>query len=145
MIWNTVSNDERLRLWKALREEIQALPLKDQLEEIAKFCSRMPFGARTIDYYSPREWPTPWEILFHGSFCTSSISLLMFHTLILLNTQHTIELYLVEDTEGIYLLPVIDNQFVLNFELTAVNNYSEIKDKFKILDKYRKEQIKKII
>jgi hypothetical protein len=91
------------------------------------------------------EWPTPWEILFHGSFCTSSISLLMFHTLILLNTQCTIELYLVEDTEGIYLLPVIDNQFVLNFELSAVNNYSEIKDKFKILDKYRKEQIKKII
>jgi hypothetical protein len=145
MIWNTVSNEERLRLWKSLREEILTLPLKDQLEEIAKFCSRMPFGARTIDYYSPMEWPTPWEILFHGSFCTSSISLLMFHTLILLNTQYTIELYLVEDTEGIYLLPVIDNQFVLNFELSAVNNYSEIKDKFKILDKYRKEQIKKII
>lgn len=145
MIWNTVSNDERLRLWKSLREEIQALPLKDQLKEIAKFCSEMPFGARTIDYYSPMEWPTPWEILFYGSFCTSSISLLMFYTLILLNTQYTIELYLVEDTEGIYLLPVIDNQFVLNFELSAVNNYSEIKDKFKILNKYRKEQIKKII
>ena len=144
MIWNTIPNDERLRLWKSLRAGIQDKPLKGQLEEIARFCSRMPFGARTIDYYSPAEWPTPWEILFHGSFCTSSISLLMFYTLDLLNIQNTVELYLVEDNEGIYLLPVIDNRFVLNFELSAVNNYSEIEEKFKILDKYRKEQIKKI-
>jgi len=144
MIWHTISNDERLRLWKNLRVEIQEKSLEEQLEQIAKFCSTIPFGARTLDYYSPMEWPTPWEILFHGSFCTSSISLLMFYTLDLLNIQNTVELYLVEDNEGIYLLPVIDNQFVLNFELSAVNNYSEIEEKFKILDKYRKEQIKKI-
>ena len=144
MIWHTISNDERLRLWKNLRVEIQEKSLEEQLEQIAKFCSTIPFGARTLDYYSPMEWPTPWEILFHGSFCTSSISLLMFYTLDLLNIQNTVELYLVEDNEGIYLLPVIDNRFVLNFELSAVNNYSEIEEKFKILDKYRKEQIKKI-
>jgi hypothetical protein len=144
MIWHTISNDERLRLWKNLRVEIQEKSLEEQLEQIAKFCSTIPFGARTLDYYSPMEWPSPWEILFHGSFCTSSISLLMFYTLDLLNIQNTVELYLVEDNEGIYLLPVIDNQFVLNFELSAVNNYSEIEEKFKILDKYRKEQIKKI-
>jgi len=144
MIWNTIPNEERLHLWKKLRDDIKELSLINQVDEIAKFCSKMPFGSRTLDYYSPEDWPTPWEILFHGSFCTSSISLLMFYTLTLLNTPPTVELYLVEDDDGIYLLPIINNQFVLNYELGTVNNYSEIQDEFKVLQKYNKEQIKNI-
>jgi len=144
MIWNTISNEERLHLWKRLRDDICILPLSLQLAEIAKFCSKMPFGSRTLDYYSPESWPTPWEILFHGSFCTSSISLLMFYTLELLNTDIKLELYLVEDDDGIFLLPVIDDQFVLNFELGTVNNYQEIQDEITVLQKYTKEQIKNI-
>ena len=66
------------------------------------------------------------------------------HTLTLLNTPPIVELYLVEDDDGIYLLPIIDNQFVLNYELGTVNNYSEIQDEFKVLQKYNKEQIKNI-
>ena len=144
MIWNTIPNDERLHLWKKLRDDIKDHTLTQQLEEIAKFCSQMPFGSRTLDYYSPEDWPTPWEILFHGSFCTSSISLLMFYTLELLNTQLQIELHLVEDDDGIFLLPIVDNQFVLNFELGAVNNYVDIQDDITVLQKYTKNQIKNI-
>lgn len=144
MIWNTIPNDERLHLWKELRGNISDLSLLDQLNKIAKFCSKMPFGARTLDYYSPENWPTPWEILFHGSFCTSSISLLMFYTLELMDTTLKIELYLVEDADGIFLLPIIDDQFVLNYELGAVNNYLEIESEFKVLQKYTKEQVKNI-
>jgi hypothetical protein len=144
MIWNTIPNEERLHLWKKLRDDIKELPLTNQLDEIAKFCSKMPFGARTLDYYSPENWPTPWEILFHGSFCTSSISLLMFYTLELLSAEPKIELYLVEDDDGIFLLPIINDQFILNYELGAVNKYSEIQDDFRVLQKYTKEQIKNI-
>ena len=144
MMWNTIPNDERLHLWKKLRDDIKDLALNKQLNEIAKFCSQMPFGARTIDYYSPMDWPTPWEILFHGSFCTSSISVLMYHTLLLLKTDNTVELLLVEDNDGVYLLPFIDSKFILNYQLGSVNNYSEIQDNFKVLQKYTKEQIKSI-
>lgn len=144
MIWNTIPNEERLHLWKKLRDDIKELPLTNQLDEIAKFCSKMPFGARTLDYYSPENWPTPWEILFHGSFCTSSISLLMFYTLELLSAEPKIELYLVEDDDGIFLLPIINDQFILNYELGAVNKYLEIQDDFRVLQKYTKEQIKNI-
>lgn len=144
MIWNTIPNDERLHLWKQLRNDIINLPLDIQMSEIAKFCSKMPFGSRTLDYYSPENWPTPWEILFHGSFCTSSISLLMFYTLELIDPNLKIELFLVEDTDGMFLLPIIDDQFVMNFELGAVNNYLEIQNEFNVLQKYSKEQIKNI-
>jgi len=144
MIWNIVYDEERLLLWKKLREEIKELKIEEQLAAVAKFCATIPFGSRTLDYYSPQDWPTPWEILFHGSFCTSSISLLMYYTLVMASEDIDIELYIVEDDRGIYLLPVIANQYVLNYELGAVNNYPEIEPDIKVLQKYTKEQIKKI-
>lgn len=143
MFWNTIPNNERLSLWKDLRVTINNIPLESQLSSIASFCASIPFGARTLDYYSTENWPTPWEILFHGSFCTSSISLLMFYTLSLLDNPPPVNLFLVED-ENVYLLPVIADQFVLNFELGQVNNYSEIQNNFKVLKKYNKEDIRNI-
>jgi hypothetical protein len=144
MIWNTIPNEERLRLWKNLRDEIKEFPLDKKLEAVAKFCSTIPFGSRSLDYYSPDDWPTPWEILFYGSFCTSSISLLMFYTLVILPIEENIELYLVEDDDGPYLLPVIDDQFVLNYELGRVNRYPDIQDGFKVLKKITKQEVKSI-
>lgn len=138
MNWNNIPNNERLHLWKTLRYDINDKPLEIQMKMVAEFFSKMPFGARTIDYYSPESWPTPWEILFHGSFCVSSISLMMFYTFELLHTTHLIELYLVED-EDVYLLPVIDKKFILNYELGTVNNYSDIQEEFNILQIYREE------
>lgn len=142
MIWSCIPNDERLRLWKSLRDDIKDLSLEDQLAAVAKFCASIPFGSRSIDYYSPEDWPTPWEILFHGSFCTSSISLLMFYTLILIPCTTDVELILVEDDEDVYLLPVIDNQYVLNYELGQVNRYPEIVDDFKTIKKYTRTDVK---
>ena len=142
MIWNTVPDDERLHLWKKLRDDIKDLELDKQISEIASFCAFMPFGARTLDYYSPAEWPTPWEILYHGKFCTSSISVLMYHTLLLLNIDT--ELLLVDSIAGMYLLPVIDSRLVLNYELGSVADYSSVKDDFTILRKYTKEDIPQI-
>lgn len=144
MNWNNIPNGERLRLWKKLREDIEGVDFDLQLHSIAKFCAAMPIGHRTVDYYTPDDWPTPWEILFHGTFCSSSVSLLMFHTLCLLpENGHTFDLYLVED-EDVYLLPIIDNQFVLNYELGAVNRYSEVCKNFEVLKKIPQSQIKTI-
>ncbi len=145
MIWNLIPNEERLHLWKNLREEMKDLLLEEQLKEVSNFCKSMPIGSRTMDYYTPENWPTPWEILFYGTFCTSSISLIMFYTLDLLEGEKILELLLVEDDEGVYLLPIIDNQFVLNYHLGQVSTYSKISKEFKVLKKYSREEIKKII
>jgi hypothetical protein len=144
MIWNVIPNEERLRLWKNLRNDLVDLSLEKQLTEIAKFCSTIPFGARTLDYYSSENWPSPWEILFYGSFCTSSISLLMYYTFILIPNESHIELILVEDIDGLFLLPFIENQFILNYELGKVSNYSDIKNNIKVLKVYTRDQIKTI-
>jgi hypothetical protein len=144
MNWNTIPNEERLRLWKKLRHDIESLPCEERLNKIAEFCAYVPIGSRSVDYYDPQSWPSPWEILFNGSFCTSSTSILIFYTLELITPPTPIELWLVEDDDDIFLLPVIDNQYVLNYELGKVNRYPEIQDRFKVLLKYTKAQIKTI-
>lgn len=36
---------------------------------------------RYIDYWTPKEWPNPFEIIENGYFCTTGISILMYHVL----------------------------------------------------------------
>ena len=144
MNWNNIPDDERLHLWKNLRQEIKELTLEEQLETVAKFFSKVPFGSRAIDYFTPAEWPTPWEIIFHGKLCKSSISLLIFHTFSLLHTENIIELHLVDDGEDEYLLPVINNAFVLNYELGQVNKCQDIAAEIQIINKYTQQDIKEI-
>lgn len=142
MMWSSTPSEEKLHLWKKFRAEIKDSTLDDKLTEVAKFCGSIPYGARTLDYYSPKDWPTPWEILFHNSFCTSSISLLMFYTLTLADPTIDIELLLVEDNDGLFLLPVIENQYILNYELSKVSNYSEVVNSFKVMKRHTKDSIK---
>lgn len=144
MSWNNIPDDERLHLWKILRKDISTLPLDEQMATVAKFFANMPYGARSIDYYSPGEWPTPWEIIFHGSLCKSSISLLIFYTFSLLHTTHEVELHLVNDGIDEYLLPVIDDHFVLNYQLGMVSNYSDVSTEFTDKQTFTEQQIKKI-
>lgn len=145
MIWNTIHEGERLRLWKNLRNDLKSLSFEQQVAEVAKFCSTIPVSSRTLDYYDPENWPTPWEILFYGSFCKSSVSLLMYYTLMISdNSEHNIELWLVKDNNGDYLLPVINDHFVLNYEKGMVSKHPEICDYFIVMQKFSKNQIKPI-
>ena len=143
MYWNTTPDEERLRLWKNLRSDLNTEPLDIKLKAIAKFISTMPFGSRSLDYYDPATWPSPWEILFHGSFCLSSISLLSFYTLALVTEESVkIELELIDDMGDVYLVPVIEDQFVLNYETGLVSSYPEISKEIKVLKRYTRSDIK---
>ena len=145
MSWDKLSNEERLHLWRQLRADIKSLALTEQLSKLAEFCATMPAGRRTLDYYNPVSWPTPWEIVFHAEFCKSSVSLLLFYTLaILYGKEYNIELWVVKDNNGDYLLPVIDNQFILNYEAGKVSNHSDVSDYFIVMQKFSKDQIKTI-
>jgi len=143
MFWNNLTGDERLRLWKDLRSELKDMDLDIKLSHISKFFANMPYGARSLDYYNPLDWPTPWEILFYGTFCKSSISLLMAYTLLISDKSiEDICLYLIDDGEDVYLLPVINSMFYLNFELGKVNSWEDIKDDLVVKQIFSKKQIK---
>jgi hypothetical protein len=104
----------------------------------------MPYGAKTMNYYTPETWPSPWEILYHGSFCKNSISLLMFYTFTLLHPEYVVELWIINDNQDEYLVPVIDKRYVLNYQPGAVNNYSDIVKEFNVIKVFDSTQVKKI-
>lgn len=144
MVWDSLSHEDRICIWKKLRAELLNKPLQIRLEKIAEFCKTMPRGRRTLDYYDPKSWPTPWEIIFHAEFCISSVSLVIFHTLSLTGQTDGIELWVVKDNTGDYLLPVIDNQFILNYDLGKVSIFSDVCDYFIVMQKFSKNDIKTI-
>ena len=143
MNWNSIPNAERLHLWKKLRQDIKGRELKEQLKMVATFFSEMPYSARTLDYYEPSTWPTPWEIIYNGAFCKSSISLLMFHTLLTSNIDT--QLILINDGADVYLLPLVDKTYVLNYQFNSINEMSDIADEIKVKQIIDNKQIKQIV
>lgn len=143
--WCNIPDAERLQLWKSFRKDIADKPLLDQLDQMAHFCRNMPYAKRTLDYYNPEAWPTPWDIVYYASFCKSSISLLIFYTLVLVNKDIDICLHIVDDKSDVYLLPIINEQFVLNYEIGSVNSYLDIQDQITTIKIYDKTSINRYI
>lgn len=144
IVWNTVPNEEKISLWKNLREEVTGLDLEKQLQTIAKFCFNIPIGSRTVDYYTPNSWPTPWEILYHSSFCKSSISILIYYTITLVCSDAQTEMHLIDDEGDIYLLPIVNNYYVLNYHLGELNKLEDVMKEVKIIRVYTTEMLNKI-
>jgi hypothetical protein len=144
MIWNGLSSDERLRLWKNLRKGIADSDFKDRLLSIAEFYRLTPFGARTIDYYDAESWPLPWEMLFHGDFCKSSISLMIFYTVTMVSPDCKAQIQLVDEDGEVYLVPLFDDQFILNFTPGQISKYQDLVGKVRVIRVFEKEHIKKI-
>ena len=143
MMWNTLTDIEVLASWKKLRTSIKDLSCKEKLQAIAEFSAPIPYGSRTVDYFTPSSWPGPWEILAVRSFCTSSISLLIFYTFVMVDDTD-IRLELIDDGQEVYLVPVVDDQFVLNFYPNLVSNYQEVSEKFNLLKVFSKTDIKPV-
>lgn len=140
--WNNLSATERTDLWRQEREELKQQNYIDRLHSLSIFFSHVPFGSRTIDYYTPSDWLTPWEILHYGTFCRSSISLLMYHTLTIVEPEINIKLCLIDDKEDIFLVPVVDDTFVLNYIPGEVIKTKKLKKSVQIKQTFHKEQIK---
>jgi hypothetical protein len=144
MNWNILQNEDRLALWKNLRADLHGQSIEIILPKIAEFFQPFPYESRTIDYYTPASWPTPWEILYHGTFCISSISLLIYYTITLINPDISVDLVLVDCQTGVFMIPLVENKFVLNYELGMISMYSAIQTDFRVVKTYTRDQIKKI-
>lgn len=65
----------RLMQWRDVRKN--ASSESDILDAFSQIKPRQ----RYLDYYNPDDWYNPFELLEHGCFCTTGISILLFHTL----------------------------------------------------------------
>jgi hypothetical protein len=140
--WNNASAEERIVLWRSFREEIAPLQEQEQLNRIAEFFADIPIGSRCLDYYTPSSWPTPWEILHDKMFCPNTISLLIFHTLNVVLGNGRAAIILIEDDRDRYLVPLLDNKYIFNFELGMISTVHD--PRIKIIDRFEDETIDRI-
>jgi hypothetical protein len=68
--------EQRLREWRELRYRDHKSPQ----EVVQEFASLKP-QQRYIDYYTPANWPNPFDIVREGAFDVSGISLIVAATL----------------------------------------------------------------
>jgi hypothetical protein len=129
-IWNNSSPEERITMWRNFREEIRDLTKEEKLNKVATFFAKFPVGARCIDFYTPADWPTPWEILYHKTYCANTVSLLQYHTLATMLPKNEISVVLIDDGRDRFLVPLIDKTYILNYilgEVTDLQDYKEIR------------------
>jgi len=141
--WNNSTAEERMELWRGLRADVSVLEEKEQLNSIADFFASVPIGSRCIDFYTPDSWPTPWELLYHKLFCTSSISLLIYHTLVITLGEDRVEIILVDSGDDLFLAPLVDKKYIFNIELGKVNNITDYPS-IKIIDDFKDQEIHQV-
>ena len=77
MFLNTNSSQDRLKIWR----EIRNTDFSSAQDLVKKFID-IKILPRYIDYYTPKSWPNPFEILFEGYLCQSGVTILLTSTLI---------------------------------------------------------------
>ena len=133
--WNNTSSEEKYLRWRNLREEVRGIGVLEQrLEKIAEFFCFFPIGARSIDFYTPSTWPSPWELLNNNRHCENTVSLLMYHTLKMSGDTSKVELRIIDDGRDRYIVPFIDKEYILNYELGKIAKYTDIKNSIKVVD-----------
>lgn len=77
MFSNTHTSQDRLKIWREVRSDPS-----QTLDSILESFSNIKICPRYIDYYTPKSWPTPFEIVSEGYFCQSGITLVLLSTLL---------------------------------------------------------------
>lgn len=144
--YQTSSAEERTSVWREFRTGLNGLTTDEQILAVAKFFSTAPFGARTLDFYTPATWPTPWEILYHSTYCRNSISLLIYYSLKLIpRFDRNVDLWLIDDGEDRFIVPVLDGQYILNYELGAISTLPDIAHDLTVIEQFDPAQIKQFL
>lgn len=121
--WYNTKFEERLLIWKDFREELRDMDDDTKMSSVANFFSKVPYGKRSIDYYTPESWPSPWELMDRNTHCLNTVSLMIKYTLKFIGIESS--LVLIDDGQECYILPVIDGEMVLNYDHGRVCHLSD--------------------
>lgn len=120
------NNEHRLASWSAFRNtlEISSNPLQETIE----YFEKVLLTPIAVDPYSPKDWPTPWELIQENNYCRFVKILAICYTLQLTDRfSHTnFEIHITKDftkSTTNYLLHV-DNQVIGFDESTYLHKRS---------------------
>ena len=77
MFLKTHSPQDRLNVWREVRQKDFS-----SVQDLVSEFSDIKLLSRYLDYYTPKNWPTPFEIVSEGYLCYSGVTLILTATLI---------------------------------------------------------------
>ena len=143
MITHDLSPSSRLEDWKNFRKSLtDDLAEEEILNRLAKYWTTVPVVRFYLDFDNPDTWPTPWELINDGEFCSTGIAYLMFKTLDLAPTEKfkksEMKLYWIKDLEieDLCMVLVVNSKYVLNYYYGEVKDWDELQKHCQIICDY---------
>ena len=104
---------------------------KDQLLIVADYWHQFPISTFYLDVDRPEYWPSPWQILFEGDYCRSTLAYLMEQTLLMSDDRwdtSRLKLKLIDDrmNSNLFMILVADNKYVANYSLNEIIDFDFI-------------------
>lgn len=123
--WSEATYIEKVTSWRDLRVEILEVDYLDALNLVAMFWSKIPYANSKLDLYSPNTWPIAWEILGLNDICSDMISIMIFLTFKHAMPDIKVDLRIVCENNVNFLVAVVDDYCVFNYEMGTVINSAE--------------------
>ncbi len=134
-----LSPSERLQDWRKFRERLHLCSFSYMVTDLViDWWSSMPFTLRSIDIYDSKQWPTPWELVYYGDYCKSSISLGMAYTLCLIGDdwKARTKLLMIDDNGlDIFLVVLLDDKYLINYSYKQIIEFDSLND-VKVLETF---------
>ena len=135
---------ERIRHWRELRFSLT----EDQTDEkqlltVATYWQQFPISMFYLDVDRPKYWPSPWQVLFDGDYCRSTLAYLMEQTLFMSSDDRwnaeRLHLMLIDDClkSELFMILVADNKYVVNYSQNEIINFDFIKKNCIIQHEYK--------
>ena len=137
MNWFLLSLEDRLRVWKELRNSLETMDDATKLQTVAEFWAKAPLKTIAYDINDADTWPTPWEMIRNNDWCRSSVAIGMENTLRLSgfpSERMALKLILDREIQEMLLVLIVDETWVLNYDWNHVRDCSKIK--FKTLNSW---------
>jgi len=126
MFHKNLSGSERLNIWRKVRQK----PHNNIIEVLEDFAS-IEMLPRYLDYYTPKSWPNPFEIVNEGYLCQSGVTLVLLSTLINKGfiSEDIIQLPVISNNiTGTSGLVIYDRESVYNFTPGEIVSWDYVKE-----------------
>ena len=135
MFYKNQSANDRLTTWRNLRQTNFS-----NVEDLVAEYQTIKLVSRYLDYYTPKSWPDPFEIVSEGYFCQSGVTLLIVSHLIysgFITSEELIFPVISNNINGNDGLVFLDKDKVFNFETGLISDWDFVKENSTIFSTHK--------
>tara|TARA_B100000749_G_C18356709_1_gene435695 strand:- start:106 stop:564 length:459 start_codon:yes stop_codon:yes gene_type:complete len=80
--WTQLDFEDFMALWRKMRVDLPVLSAEELGSHLREKFARFPIETgKTLDPYSPSNWPSPWEQITDSLFCSCGLGVFLYYTI----------------------------------------------------------------